>query len=116
MKMSRSATSLMKTRSMARTRPAKASGFRELAGRPALFAEVVLGDELFQEPQLIVGVDNCVVGLQSYQLGMSPQHLRPDRVEGAEPGHALDRAAGDGGDALLHLARGLVGEGHGEDL
>jgi hypothetical protein len=47
---------------------------------------------------------------------MAAQHLRADRVEGAEPGHALDRIADEAADALLHLARGLVGEGDGEDL
>jgi hypothetical protein len=42
--------------------------------------------------------------------------LHADGVEGAEPGHALDHAADEPADALLHLARGLVGEGDGEDL
>ena len=47
---------------------------------------------------------------------MAAQDLDADGVEGAEPGHALDGAAHQRADALLHLARGLVGEGHGEDL
>ena len=37
-------------------------------------------------------------------------------MEGAEPAHPLDHAADEPADALLHLARGLVGEGDGEDL
>ena len=40
----------------------------------------------------------------------------PDRVERAEPGHALDHVADDLADAMLHLARRLVGEGDGEDF
>ena len=44
------------------------------------------------------------------------QDLDADRVERAEPRHALDLAADQVADALLHLARGLVGEGHREDL
>ena len=47
---------------------------------------------------------------------MTAQDLDADRVERAEPRHALDLAADELADALLHLARGLVGEGHGEDL
>ena len=42
--------------------------------------------------------------------------LGADRVEGAEPGHALDRGADQLADALLHLARGLVGEGDRENF
>ena len=37
-------------------------------------------------------------------------------MEGAEPRHALDHAADDLADAVLHLARRLVGEGHGQNL
>ena len=47
---------------------------------------------------------------------MAAQDLHADGVEGAEPGHALDHAADDLADAVLHLARRLVGEGDGEDL
>ncbi len=34
----------------------------------------------------------------------------------AQPLHALDHAADERADALLHFARGLVGEGDGQDL
>ena len=47
---------------------------------------------------------------------MAAQDLDADRMEGAEPGHALDGFADEHADARLHLARGLVGEGDGEDL
>jgi hypothetical protein len=47
---------------------------------------------------------------------MAAQDLDAGRVEGAEPGHALHRLADQMGDALLHLARCLVGEGDGENL
>ena len=42
--------------------------------------------------------------------------LRADGVERAEPRHALGDGADERADALLHLARRLVGEGDGEDL
>ena len=48
---------------------------------------------------------------------MAAEHARGDRVEGAEPRHALDRAAARCWPTRsLHFARGLVGEGDGEDL
>ena len=47
---------------------------------------------------------------------MAAQHLGADGMEGAQPLHALDHAADQGADALLHLARRLVGEGDAQDL
>ena len=47
---------------------------------------------------------------------MAAQDLHADGVERAEPGHAFDGAAHQVADALLHLARRLVGEGDGQDL
>jgi len=63
-----------------------------------------------------VDVEDGEIGLQSDQLGMPPEDFHADGVEGAEPGHALDDAAHHGADPLLHLARGLVGEGHRQDF
>jgi hypothetical protein len=44
-----------------------------------------------------------------------PEHARADRVEGAGP-HAARLVAEQPGDALAHLAGGLVGERDREDL
>ena len=49
-------------------------------------------------------------------LGVAAQDFHADRMEGAEPRHAFDHAADDLADAVLHLARRLVGEGDGQDL
>ncbi len=46
---------------------------------------------------------------------MAAQHAHADRMESAQP-HAVGRAADQAGDPVEHLARRLVGEGHGEDL
>ena len=88
----------------------------ELARRPALFVEPFGLDELLQEPELVVGVDDRVVGLQTHELGVAAEHLGGDRVEGAEPGHTFHRRADHVAHTLAHLARRLVGEGDAEDL
>jgi hypothetical protein len=88
----------------------------ELARWPAFLFEIGGGDQLLQQPQLVVGVEDGEVGLQPDQLRVPPQHLGADRVEGAEPRHPLDRIADDAPDPLAHLARGLVGERHRQDF
>ena len=70
----------------------------------------------FEQPDLVVDVENGEVAFQPDQLGMAAQDLDTDGMEGAEPRHALDHLADDLADAVLHLARRLVGEGDGEDL
>src|SRR5205814_353251 len=88
----------------------------ELARGPALLVQVRGLDELLHDTQLVVGVEDGKVRLEADQLGVDAQHPCGDRVERAEPGHALDRSAGDGRYAVLHFPRRLVGEGDGEDL
>ncbi len=46
--------------------------------------------QLLDQADLVVGVEDGEVGLQADQLGVAAQDLRADRVEGAEPRHALD--------------------------
>ena len=65
---------------------------------------------LLQEAQLVVGVEDREVGLEADALGLLAHQAGGQRMEGAEP-PALDRAAEQAGDPLLHLARRLVGEG-----
>ena len=55
-------------------------------------------------------------GFKPDQLGVAAQDLHADRMEGAEPRHALDHLADHRADAALHLARRLVGEGDRQDL
>jgi hypothetical protein len=73
-------------------------------------------DHLLHQADLVVGVEDGEIAAQAEQLGMAAQQLGRDRVEGAEPRHALGHWADEVADALLHLARRLVGEGDGEDL
>ena len=88
----------------------------ELARRPALLVDALRLDDLLHQADLVVGVEDGEVALQPRHLGVAAQHAGADRVEGAEPLHALDHAADQIADAVLHLARRLVGEGDGEDL
>ena len=84
--------------------------------RPALLVDVGRADDLLHQPDLVVGVENREIVLEPHEFRVTAQDFRADRVKRAEPGHALDRLADHRGDAQLHLARGFVGEGDGEDL
>ncbi len=88
----------------------------ERARRPALLVDVLRFDQLLHQAQLVVSIQDGEVGFEAGQLRMAPQHARADGMEGAQPLHPLHHAADEGADALLHLARRLVGEGDGEDL
>ena len=88
----------------------------ERARRPALLVDVLGFQHLLEQAQLIVDVENREVGFEPHQFRMPAQHLHADRVERAEPRHALDHLADHAADPLLHLPRGLVGEGHREDF
>ncbi len=87
-----------------------------MRARPALLVDVFGLEHLFQQANLVVGVENGEIGLQPHQFGVAAQDFGGDGVKGAEPAHALGAWADQRGDARLHLARRLVGEGHGENL
>ena len=89
---------------------------RELARRPALVVEAVGLDQLLDQPHDVVGIEDREIGSQPGQLRVAAKELDADRVEGAEPGHALDGMTDENADALLHLACRLVGEGDRQDL
>ena len=89
---------------------------REHPRRPALLVDILGIEQLLQQPDLIVGIEHGERRFQIDQLGMAAEDLDADGVEGAEPRHALDHATDQLADAEFHLARGLVGEGHGENL
>ena len=89
----------------------------ELPRRPTLVVEVFGLDELLYEADYVVGVEDREIRPQAGEFGMPAQEFHADRMERAEPRHALGVAFADQqADAALHLARGLVGEGDGEDL
>jgi hypothetical protein len=84
--------------------------------RPPFLVDIFRLQELLQQADLIVGIEHGEGGLQIHELGMAAENLDSDGMEGAEPGHAFDRAADQLAHARLHLPRRLVGEGDGEDL
>ena len=87
-----------------------------MRGGPALVVDIFGLEHLFQQADLVVGVENGEVGLEPDQFGVAAQDFGGDGVKGAEPAHALGAGTDQRGDALLHLARRLVGEGDGEDF
>ncbi len=89
---------------------------RKLARGPTLFVDIGRCDHLFQQAYLVVGIENGEVGLEPHQFRMAAQDLHRKRMEGAHPRQPFDRAPHQPSQAFLHLARGLVGEGHGHDL
>ncbi len=88
----------------------------EAARRPALLVDVLGLDHLLHQADLVVCVEDGEARLEPHKLGMPAQDLGRDRMERAEPGHALGHRTDEDRDALLHLPRGLVGEGHRQDL
>ena len=72
--------------------------------------------QLLQQADLVVDVEHGEIGFQLHQFGMGAQDASADRMEGAEPRHAFDGLAEHLAEPQLHLARGLVGEGDGEDF
>jgi hypothetical protein len=89
---------------------------REGPRRPTLVVQPLGLDQLLDQAGDVVGVEDGEIRAQTGQFGMAAQQLDADGVEGAQPWHALDRLANKHADAVLHLARRLVGEGDGEDL
>ena len=83
---------------------------------PALVVDVLGRQDLLEQSYLVVDIEDGEVGLQAHEFGMAAQNLHADGVEGAEPGHTLDHLTDHVADALLHLARGFVGEGHCKDF
>ena len=66
-----------------------------------------------QAQPVVLVVDRELAG-EAEQLGLAAEQPRGERVERADP-QAGRVAVEQPADPLLHLARGLVGEGHGED-
>ncbi len=89
---------------------------RQRARRPAFGVDIGGLEQLFQQPLLVVRVQDGEGRFQPDDFGMTTQDLGGDRVEGAEPAQTLGGRADQMGDPLAHLARGLVGEGDDQQL
>ncbi len=84
--------------------------------RPAFFVQSGGLNDLFEQPKLVVGVENREIRLQSDHFGVAAQDLRTDGMESAEPRHSLGRAAHQPPDPVLHLSGRLVSERYGQQL
>ena len=85
-----------------------------LTRRPFAVVQVHLADDPFDQALLIVRIHDLEALHQPGLLPMRAQQTVRQAMEGADP-HATDRLAQQGLDTVFHLARCLVGEGHGED-
>jgi hypothetical protein len=89
---------------------------RQRARRPAFLVDVFGFHQLLHQAKLVVGIQDREIRFEPGQFRVAAQHPRADGVEGAQPLHPLHHAADQRADAVLHLARGLIGEGDGQDL
>ena len=85
---------------------------RQRARRPTFVVDILGLQNLLEQPDLVVGVEDREIRLQTDEFGMPAQDFRADRMKRAHPGHAFDEA-GQLPDPLAHFARRLVGEGDG---
>ena len=85
------------------------------ARRVALGVQIEFLEHQRHQPLGVVGVVDREGRLEVQVLGLGAQHPHAHRVERRDP-HRLRPRPDQRRDALLHLARGLVGEGDGEDL
>ncbi len=84
-------------------------------GRPAARIEPGRLDHLLQQALLVVGIQDGEAVFQTNGLRVPPQDADANRMERAEP-HGLCNVTRQRRHPLPHLSRGLVGEGHGQDL
>ncbi len=85
-----------------------------LPRRPACLIQLQRLQGALDQPELIVRIQDLELLRQPGILPVRAQETVRQPMEGADP-HAADRFAKHLLEAALHLARGLVGEGHGQD-
>ena len=83
--------------------------------RPALVIKLLSLNDLFDQPGLIVLVQNREVGFQADYFGMTAQHTGCDGVKGPNP-QSFGRTADHTGYPIPHFPRRLVGKGDGKYL
>ena len=88
----------------------------EDARGPALLVDILCFEKLLDQTDLVVRIEHGEGGLEVDKLRVAAEDFHADGVKRAEPRHAFNNAADQATHPLLHLARGLVGEGHRQDL
>ncbi len=89
---------------------------RQHPRRPALFVNILGSDQLLHQPLLIIGIQNRKSRLQTNQFRMATQQFCANRMERAQPRHPLHRFAHHAPHPQLHLAGGLIGKRHRQNL
>ena len=85
-------------------------------GTKTLLVEVEIADDRLDDALLVVRVEDDEVAFHGQVFGLASQQPRTDGVERAEHHPLRGFLAEQGLDAMLHLARGFVGERHRQDL
>ena len=88
---------------------------RKLARGPVLRVHIRVRQHLFEEPFLVVRVEDREGGPEVRQLGMAAQYAQAERVESAEP-EAGAQLADQRVHPLAHFVRRPVGEGDRQNL
>ena len=94
----------------------RADARQEGAGRELLFVNVELPHALFHQRHLVGVVVHNKVAVQADLLAELAQQAGAQGMKRADPQMLADVIADELADALLHLLRGLVGEGHGQNV
>ena len=89
---------------------------RQHARRVAFFVDILGADQLFEQAELVIGIQNRKAAFQADQLGMAAQKFYTNRMKRAQPRHAFHRATKVFAHPLLHLAGGFVGKRHRQNL
>ena len=85
---------------------------RHLTGGPSFFINIIQRKHLFDQANLIVGVQNGEIAFQPHQFGMTAQQLDTNRMERSHPWHAFHRLPQKHANTIFHFARRFVGKCH----
>ena len=82
---------------------------------PAFGINIFGFHQLFQQPDLIISVENGKIRPQTHKIGMAAQHFGSKRMKRAKP-YLLGHRPNQTSNAQFHLACSLVGKGHRQNI
>ena len=82
---------------------------------PAFRINIFGFHQLFQQSDLIIGIENGKIRPQTHKIGMAAQHFRSKRMKRAKP-YLLGHRPNQTRNAQFHLACSLVSKGHRQNI